>query len=1196
MAESTTDHPSARSWWLALSALTVCAPWPGWDPPSLQLALMVALLVVLARPRGNDRLPWLGVVLALAGAVTPVATGIERDRLETDFEAYCRKTLATAESMVSDDRLMRLFSVTGEALDPVLPFEILHQEARRVEDRTIYLADDRGSLVAWGGAERAFPVGARPLGPRSWGVEWSAARAVLFLREPIIIEGRIVGSVTVADPARLRGDTAWGMAAPPGRRLVLGLGGSAVVEVTTEIAPGVVIEVGSEQIAPTQRRVLFGLGWLLVLGFGLVSQPQRAWAVALVGAAAVAPASADPTVLELSILLLAAGAAVGRLGCEMPARWARLLVGLTVAVAAAVRLAGSLSDTGAWLPDHLLRPGWGGVWMVALAWAAVGLPGLGRGHLRLERRVLTAVLLAVLAVIVELIWVPVQVIGEGRTETVGVVLPRDVIRADELWPVDPGSCRLDDAAPVLAHEWGLDGWSTPSRLSIVDAAGLERSSWGDLSPAEDRVRLARSWRVAGTDGLRVDLEVAAEPWNMLGDWASGEPIENAWYQPVWTAVLTRSGNVAATLHPEIRDLDPAVAGKAYHSGMAWTTIRVGEDRLPARVVREGDWLVASVAHPPEPPVWVVRAALAVVWAFLGMLLARPPRLRREELATFGGRLRLLVAGGVVIPLVILTLFLQLRLGREETRLEEVLGRDTLESARYTVEHLGEGVVIDDGLAAWLARGWGGEVVFFDHTVVAGVSRPDLMSVGKLAQLPAVEAYPAYLLGRSDTVVSRRPGWVTTSVAVDVEDRRYLLQLHRADPLRSGDAPDAVDWLLTGGFLAALLALIATGRIEERLGASLRDLVDLARRLVRGDPVGPLRRPKETDLAEVLDAVRSMNEEVRRRELSLRHQEELLRITLANLAPAVMVLEPGGEVSFANPSAESLLDEHGDLVHRRIQEVASEISDPSGVALTSQPYPGRDLTWRVGVAGVPLPDGRSGLVAVIDDVTEIVRLDRLQQLNQLARIVAHEVKNPLTPIRLWVQELTEARRRGEPDFDQLLEEACGEISVQVQRLQDTASSFSNLVALERWQPEPVDLAEVVEAATRGLGVLARRGISIRTQFPLGGLAQVMADRPWLTRAIANLVQNSLDVLGDGPGEIELNVAERGSQVVLTIEDSGGGVRSDQLPDLFSPHFSTTASGSGLGLALVHQVVTRCQGTVEAENGDCGLRIRIELPSA
>jgi signal transduction histidine kinase len=97
-------------------------------------------------------------------------------------------------------------------------------------------------------------------------------------------------------------------------------------------------------------------------------------------------------------------------------------------------------------------------------------------------------------------------------------------------------------------------------------------------------------------------------------------------------------------------------------------------------------------------------------------------------------------------------------------------------------------------------------------------------------------------------------------------------------------------------------------------------------------------------------------------------------------------------------------------------------------------------------------------------------------------------------------------------------------------------------------------------------------------------------------LTNLLQNSLDALGDESGEIRLVVTDGGERVICEIEDTGGGVQEDQLKDLFSPHFSTTASGSGLGLALVHHVVTRCQGTVEAENGERGLRIRIELPAA
>lgn len=1196
MTDETTGRRSSRAWWLALGALAVCAPWPGWDPDSGLIALLVVLLLLLARPRGHQRWPWLGVAIAAAGAIAPVATGVAPDRQAGDLDKHCRRMLATATTIVEDERLTRLFAATGEAQDPTRPFEILQTAALRAEGRTIYLADDRGQFLAWGGDERGFPFDLRPIGPRVWGVEWSASRAVLYLREPLMIEGRIVGSITIADAGALRAETAWGMHAPRGRRLVLGRFAADSTEIAPEVAPGVRVHVGSDLVPPMERRGLFCVGWLVVVVCGLMAHPRVAWAAVAIGVALSVTASPGPTTVELMILVLGGAAVVNRLGRALPAPWEKALIGSTVVVAVTMRLVGPLAGFGSWLPDHLLRPGWGGVWMVALAWVATGWPNLARRHLDLERRVLLAGCLAILGLAVDLAWYPGQILEVEGKPPVRVALPREAVSSEEVWPSDPEFCRLDDAAPVLAANWGLDRWSTPARLSLVDASEREVSSWGDLSPAEDRQRLLRTWPISGVPWLRIELDVASEPWSFLGDWSSGEPLENAWRQPVWYAVLTRSGVVAATLHPEVRDLDPAAAGEAYHVGAVWTWIRVGDGRLPARVVRRGEWLVAVIAHPPAPSVWVVRAALAMVWAFLGLLLARPPVVRREELATFGGRLRLLVAGGVVIPLVILTLFLQLRLGREESRLEEVLGGDSLEAARYTVEHLGEGVVIDDQLAAWLARGWGGEVVFYDQTAAVGISRPDLMSVGRLAQLPAVEAYPDYLLGRSDTLISHRSGWVSASGSVVVEGRRYLLQLFRSDPLRTGDAPDAVDWLLTGGLLAALLAIIATARIEERLSTSLRDLVDLARRLVRGEPVGPLHRPKETDLAEVLDAVRSMNEEVRRRELSLRHQEELLRITLANVTPAVMVLEPDGAVSFANPSAETLLEEHGDQVHDHVAAIAADISEQNELAVTSQPYAGRDLTWRVGVARVPLPDGRNGLVAVIDDVTEVVRLDRLQQLNQLARIVAHEVKNPLTPVRLWIQELDEARRRDAPDLDALLEEACREITIQVQRLQDTASSFSNLVALEHWQPEPVDLNEVISAVSEGLGVLARRGISVIHELPEPGTACVMADRPWLTRALTNLLQNSLDALGDEPGEIRLVVTARGDRVICEIEDTGGGVQKDQLKDLFSPHFSTTASGSGLGLALVHHVVTRCQGAVEAENGERGLRIRIELPAA
>jgi signal transduction histidine kinase len=105
---------------------------------------------------------------------------------------------------------------------------------------------------------------------------------------------------------------------------------------------------------------------------------------------------------------------------------------------------------------------------------------------------------------------------------------------------------------------------------------------------------------------------------------------------------------------------------------------------------------------------------------------------------------------------------------------------------------------------------------------------------------------------------------------------------------------------------------------------------------------------------------------------------------------------------------------------------------------------------------------------------------------------------------------------------------------------------------------------------------------------------MGDRQWLRRALANLVQNSVDSLAGGSGEIVLRLKMGEDRVILEVEDTGGGVPDERLPELFAPQFSTTTAGSGLGLALVHQVVVRCHGRVAASNGRRGLLVRLEFP--
>lgn len=1186
---------AGRPWWLALAALAALTPWPGWQPPAWAGVAAAALLLLLARPRGRGWLPWLAVAIGLGASLVGPGRAPSPERLGAQLDGHVLGMLRAAERAAADPELLRLFAASGEALDPLRPFAILDREAGGRSGRTVFLADDRGQLVAWGGQERSYPHGVRPLGERRPGVVWSARGAVLFVREPVLVEGRLVGAVTVADWTPLEGATIWGLDAPLGRTLALGQNAPELQLVRAASAAGVEVPVG---LGATNRRQELprAAAWLVLAVAVIAWRPRMAWLVVVAAAAVCQGGAGAGSNVGAAAVLLLAGLAVGRSARALPAAAARLLVAGYAAIAVACALGpGAISLSP--LPSHLLRAGSGGVWMLAMVLAVSGWPGLSRRQpLSLELRLAVAGAVAVLGVVLEVARVPLELSRASR-DGESVVLPRDGVELAAVLPAPTGSCQLDDAAPALAERWGLPRWRTPSELRALDASSRMLSVWGDLSAAGDAIRKIRQWELGDPPGSRLELWVATEPWALLDDWNSGEPLSAAGRQPVWFAALTRSGAVAATLHPEIAGLDAATAGSLYHAGGGWASIRVGSERTLCRLQRRGEWLVAAVGRYPAPVVWVLRCAIAALWALAGLLIAMPPVLRREQLSTFGGRLRLLVAGGVVVPLAVLTVFLQLRLQGEAARFDQLVGLDALGAARYTANQLSGGFAVDDEIARWVSAGWAGEVLLFEGADVVAVSRPDLLATGGLPQLPPAEGFRSLVIGRDDAVVVRSGDRLVAAGPIELEGRRLLLQLVRLDPRLEDSALGAVDWLLTGALIAAVLALALSARIERRLSVSLRDLVLLSRRLLHGEPLAEVRRPVETDLAEVLDAVRSMNAEVQRRESSLRSQEEMLRITLSTLAPAVMVLEAGGELRFANPSAEALRAEHG----RRLLDVIHEVAgrgDPEGVPLaeTVQPVAGQETTWRVGVAGVPLPDGSRGLVAVVDDVTDVVRIDRLRQLNQLARIVAHEVKNPLTPIRLWVQELEAARRAGHPKFDELAGDACREIALQVDRLQDTANSFSNLVALERWQSEVLDLGELVSVTLSGLTIYQRRGIGLVADLARDGSCTVRADRQWLQRALGNLVKNSVDAIGDAGGEVRVRVRRDGGLVTLEVDDTAGGLPEHQLQDLFSPHFSTTTSGSGLGLALVQQVVTRCHGKVTATNGERGLVVRIELPAA
>ena len=208
--------------------------------------------------------------------------------------------------------------------------------------------------------------------------------------------------------------------------------------------------------------------------------------------------------------------------------------------------------------------------------------------------------------------------------------------------------------------------------------------------------------------------------------------------------------------------------------------------------------------------------------------------------------------------------------------------------------------------------------------------------------------------------------------------------------------------------------------------------------------------------------------------------------------------------------------------------------------------------------------------------DLARAQRLQAWAEMARIIAHEIKNPLTPIRLSAEHLREVWRRGDPNRDRVLEECVANILKQTEMLRSIAAEFSDFARLREPQRERVDLRPLVAEVVRSFSAAA--GIRWEVDVPE---ASVRADPKLLARALTNLVANSREALGAAGGTIRIRAERRGDRWAIRVEDDGPGVEPESHSRLFEPYFSSKSGGSGLGLAIVRKIAQEHGGDARAE---------------
>ena len=344
--------------------------------------------------------------------------------------------------------------------------------------------------------------------------------------------------------------------------------------------------------------------------------------------------------------------------------------------------------------------------------------------------------------------------------------------------------------------------------------------------------------------------------------------------------------------------------------------------------------------------------------------------------------------------------------------------------------------------------------------------------------------------------------------------------------------------------------------------------------------------------------------LREQKLEIERRHRYTKTILENIRTGVISTSASGYIITVNPAVEEILGvKAANLIGRPFQDLAElfpefkEFSQVISERLEKQiklKINGRLFTLVVSTTLLKDKQGQPlGAVFVFEDITQLEKIQRMAAWREVARRIAHEIKNPLTPIQLSAQRL---RRRylnqfqGESVFDE-----CTQMIVkQVEGLKKMVNEFSNLARLPEVNLTLNNLAEVIEEA-----LAVYRSAHLHITFELNQITSVpmfLFDREQIKRALLNLLDNAVASIED-QGKIEVAISHDSSLKIVRIEvkDTGQGIPDELKPRLFEPYFSTKRSGTGLGLTIVHTIISDHQGFIRIkDNYPQGSIFVIELP--
>jgi nitrogen fixation/metabolism regulation signal transduction histidine kinase len=456
--------------------------------------------------------------------------------------------------------------------------------------------------------------------------------------------------------------------------------------------------------------------------------------------------------------------------------------------------------------------------------------------------------------------------------------------------------------------------------------------------------------------------------------------------------------------------------------------------------------------------------------------------------------------------------------------------------------------------------------------------------------------------------------VPATLAETAESVQSVYHAYRELSLSRQGLKDIYILTLTLTLLLALFGALALAfLLSRRLSAPLAVLAKGTQAVARGDfsaRVPVTSRDELGTLTQSFNSMTSQLDEARqaaeRSRAQLETAKAYLENILANLSAGVLVFDRNRVLDIANHGAAEIL--RGDLSGLRglalehwprfgaVAAVIGERFRASGSSAWQCQFELAESAAVLLLRGSPLPAASGGgFVVVFDDITQLVAAQRATAWGEVARRLAHEIKNPLTPIQLSAERLqAKLAARIAPEDAEVLDRAVGTIVGQVTAMKNMVDDFREYARTPAPQLQPLDLNALIGDV---LALYEQPAAAVTARLA-ADLPRVLGDPTQLRQVIHNLLQNAQDALAGSPDpQVEVSTEHSDGEVLLKVTDNGSGFPEAIMQRAFEPYVTTKPKGTGLGLAIVKKIIDEHHGSIALENRSRrGAAVRISLPLA